>query len=95
MDNNMTVQQMMQEMEEISNMFFIKADQFVKRCEDMPRYYDDVTRNMHHKMAKEHGHVFTIEQIRDVMQLVKTGKSPNADYSDDECNLWELLKYGC
>ena len=94
----MTLAQVLQEMEETSNSFFIQAEQFVEKHsepEKTVRYYDDVCRNMHHNMAKKWGHVFTIEQIRDVLELVKSGKFPNADYSDDECYLYDLLKNGC
>ncbi len=58
----------------------------------LTRYYEDDNRRRAHDMAKEHGAVFTIEQIRDICYLVKAGQWPNGHYSDDECNLWGLLR---
>lgn len=57
----------------------------------MTRYYEDYTRKCAHENQKEHGYVFTIEQIRDVCKLVKSNRVPNGTYGDNECNLWEVL----
>jgi hypothetical protein len=35
--------------------------------------------------------VFTIEQIRDICELVKSDRIPDGTYGDNECNLWEVL----
>lgn len=56
------------------------------------RYYKDCNRKAAHEMQKEHGCVFTFEQVRDVLELVKEHRWPDASWSDDECNLWSLVR---
>ena len=55
------------------------------------RYFEDDNRMRQHRLSKERGHVFTLEQVHDVVDLVLAGRRPDASYSDDECNLWSLL----
>ena len=57
----------------------------------MQRYYEVENRRIAHKLQKEHGNVFTFEQISDVCDLVNSGKGPDGTYGDDECVLYELL----
>lgn len=57
----------------------------------MERYYKDEDRRLADKMAREDGHVFTIEQIRDICELVSEHRWPDYTYSDDELHLWSLL----
>jgi hypothetical protein len=56
------------------------------------RYYEDWNRERAHENQKEHGYVYTIEQIRDICNLVKTDRIPDGTYGDTECILWEVLK---
>ena len=59
---------------------------------EMARYHEDWNRKLAHDNQKEHGYVFTIEQIRDICDLVKDGRrGPDGSFSDAECNLYEVL----
>ena len=45
------------------------------------------------RIVKDHPElVFTMDQIRDVCDLIKAKKWPDINYSDAECCLWSLLK---
>jgi len=56
------------------------------------RYYEDENRRRNHDAQKEHGYSFTLEQVRDVLELVKNRQWPDGTYSDAECNLWSLVR---
>lgn len=56
------------------------------------RYYEDENRRSAHKSQKEHGQVFTYEQIHDICSLLKEGEWPDGNYGDDECVLWSLIR---
>ena len=43
------------------------------------------------KEAIEKGHVFSFEQVEDVLDLIVNRKRPDGDFGDDECNLWFLI----
>ena len=58
----------------------------------MTRYYEDPNRKMAHKMAVEHKNVVTIEQLRDILQLIKQQHWPDGSYSDHECNVWSVIR---
>lgn len=58
----------------------------------MERYYQNYARMNAHKSQLEHKNYFTFEQMRDICQLVKDGKWPDGTWSDDECNMWSLLR---
>ena len=57
----------------------------------MTRYYKDSYRKSRHDINLKAGFCFEPEQIRDVLALVKNGKFPNADYSDNEVCLYEIF----
>lgn len=48
--------------------------------------------NDERKRALEHGRVFSMAQVEDVLELVATKQWPDAKFSDDECNLWSLFR---
>ncbi len=56
------------------------------------RYYEDGARLSAHKAQLEHDCVFTYEQIRDVLGLVKKHEWPDGTYGDNECELWSLIR---
>lgn len=56
------------------------------------RYNEVESRRLAHEMQREHGNTFTFEQVRDICELVKEGQWPDGHYSDDECNLWSLIR---
>ena len=59
---------------------------------NVTRYYEDDNRRRSHEMAKEHGAVFTLEQVKDCLELVKRGQWPDGHYGDDEWLLWSLIR---
>ena len=60
----------------------------------MERYYENWQRKHRHDSDVENGRVYTFDQIYDIVKLVKEDKGPDYHYSDDECRLYELIKYG-
>ena len=58
----------------------------------MERYHQNWNRRRAHESQVEHGQVFSFEQIRDVCELLKAGEWPDGTWSDNECNLWSLLR---
>lgn len=58
----------------------------------MERYYKDSNRMRAYEIAVERGHYVTTEQLRDILGLLKDGKWPDGTFSDDECNVWSLIR---
>ena len=58
----------------------------------MERYYEDYNRKLRSEQLREHDIVFDYEQIKDVLNLLKSGRYPDGTFSDNECNLWALFK---
>lgn len=44
------------------------------------------------RRALENKHVFSMAEIEDVLELVATKQWPDGHFSDDECNLWSLIR---
>lgn len=44
------------------------------------------------KRAKEYDHVFSFEQVEDVLDLIANKKWPDGHYGDDECVLWSMIR---
>lgn len=44
------------------------------------------------KRAIEHGNIFYMDEIVDVLQLIATKQWPDAKFSDNECCLWEAIR---
>ena len=42
--------------------------------------------------ALKPGHVFSFEQIEDVLDLIAHEKWPDGNYGDDECVLWSIIR---
>ena len=42
--------------------------------------------------AKENDHVFSFEQVEDVLDLIANKKWPDGSYGDDECVLWSMIR---
>lgn len=42
--------------------------------------------------ALEKGRTFSMEEITDVVRLIATRQWPDASFSDNECNLWEMFR---
>ena len=42
--------------------------------------------------ALKNDHVFSFEQIEDVLDLIANQKWPDGHYGDDECNLWSMIR---
>lgn len=45
-----------------------------------------------HEDELEHGYCFTLEQVKDVLWLVANGEYPNAEFGDNECALWSVIR---
>lgn len=44
------------------------------------------------KSSLEHGNVFSMAEIEDVLELIATRQCPDGYFSDNECNLWSLIR---
>ena len=44
------------------------------------------------KEALKHGSTFSMEEIEDVLELIVTKQYPDIKFSDNECNLWSLIR---
>ena len=44
------------------------------------------------RRAKENDHVFSFEQVEDILDLIANEKWPDANFGDDECNLWSMIR---
>ena len=42
--------------------------------------------------ALKNDHVFSFEQIEDVLDLIANEKWPDGNFGDDECILWSLIR---
>ena len=54
-------------------------------------YREDWNRIKRHQDLLEFGTVFTYEQVRDAVELVKANEIPDGRFSDAECELWSLV----
>lgn len=44
------------------------------------------------KEALKHGKTFSMAEIEDVLELIATKQWPDVHFSDNECNLWSLIR---
>lgn len=44
------------------------------------------------RRAKENDHMFSFEQVEDVLDLIANKKWPDGSYGDDECVLWSIIR---
>lgn len=55
------------------------------------RYFENPNRLRAHATDIDNGRVFTLEQVRDICELIKAKKLPDGHYGDDECHLWSVI----
>lgn len=57
-------------------------------------YFDD--RNRYQRTTPRHvcrdSYALSLEELRDVVELVKHDRYPDGSFSDDECAAWEMLR---
>lgn len=42
--------------------------------------------------ALQNEHVFSFEQVEDVLDLIANKKWPDGNFGDDECILWSIIR---
>ena len=42
--------------------------------------------------ALKRGATFSMDEIEDVLELIVTKQYPDINFSDNECNLWSLIR---
>ncbi len=42
--------------------------------------------------ALKNNHVFSFEQVEDVLDLIANKKWPDGNFGDDECILWSMIR---